>query len=303
MLQQILNPFYSQLNVLRHPVVVRYLVLLILAIALFGCITWIDLFLYKSGYSVPIHLAALVGIVLLLGLLLIWFLQRKMFMDYSNIHQSCLVVGIISIGMVVFAIVSPHWNEISYVTVYWPSLVLIGLPWFALSTIIELAGVPQLRFKLYVFDSLKDVIGAVDFTDELMGISWVFKDDFYEVDPSGIYQFRTFLPKDLKEHSLGKLFKCVISLHNINKHPEKPIHFMEDNEVYGWEFYDYPYWFWPQRKRYLDPQKLMKPSRFLFQKISEHQRVKLQTKLSPEFKATTIFITRSKIQIHEVYHS
>lgn len=299
MVRQLIAPVYQRLNVFRYPAVLPYLVLGLLAAAVFGALAWLDRFLTPT--IAVWHLGILLTASLLFGILLAWMFECKLFTKDSLARRGWLVLAVVLWGMLVFALRSPaiglHGSDPVYLQVYWPALFTAVFPWFCFRAVTTLAKVPQLRFRLVRFDSLKDVIAYIRFAeDDTRGIRWVFEDDFTETDASGRYAFPTFLPKDLKNYSIEELFKGVISLHNITECPESPIDFKD----YGWEFHDYPYWFWHQRRRYLNPYKPMRPGRFHFRKLSDSERAKSVVKLIPGFCAATIHITRTKSLNHVI---
>lgn len=298
MVRQLIAPVYKRLNLLRHPAVLPYLAAGLIATFTFGLLARFDQ--YLSTLTAVWHLSALLATATGFGILLSCLLERNFFPVQHPVRQSLFLLTVVAWGMVVFALLSPylgwHKSETIYLKVYWPALGVAALPWFFGSAVKALAEVPQLRFAPFAFDSLKDVIAAICFAeDETKGIRWVFENDFYEVESSGSYDFRTFLPKDLKQHTLAKLFKSVISLHNITECPQQPIDFKNGKDAYGWAFYDYPYWFWRQRRRYLDPDKFMRRGRFHFRKLSERERARSVVKLVPGFRAASIYVTRIKI--------
>lgn len=294
MISTVFAPVKNRIRAAITPMVARVGVIFVLTIALFILLILVDSRLHDV--SVQMHLTVLLTSSLLSGLLWYWLLLTRWFQTVAIKYRYVAMVLCWCAGMLVFAWRSPGWNDSArlYTHVYWPSLTVFIFPWLFSTTIDIIARVPPLRFKPVVFDSLKDVIAAILFTeDETKGIEWIFEPDFYELDESGVYQFKTFLPKNLKEYPLSYLFKSVISLHNITVNPQKPIHFLQQGEPFGWEFYDYPYWFWPSRRRYLNPSKLMYPSRFKFIKLTAAQRARSSAKLVPGFRAAVIYVTRS----------
>jgi|GEM_PF-2129158 len=297
MIRNIVAPLRSRLNIRRHPIVRKYIPLLLLATILFAAVALLDSRL--ANLRVTIHLAVLVFIALAMGSLVTWLFDKKVFQDQTILQRTMLLLIVVLWGVFIFTVISPHIGRTGskqvYLELYMPSLLLFLLPWFYWRAVTALANVPQLRYAPLVFESLKDVIAAFRFAeDETKGIRWVFEDDFQEVDPSGLYAFRTFTPKDVKDLNLGQLFKGVISLHNITECPQKPIDFKSGNDFYGWEFYHYPYWFWPQRKRYLSPVKALRKLGVRFKRVSEEERAKSIVKLVPKFRAATIYVNRSK---------
>lgn len=299
MIRQMSASWRSRLNVHRHPIVRRYVPLLLLATILFALVALADLKVNNWGWTVPTHLAVLVAIGLVMGILLTWLFDTKIFQDQGLWQRTLLLFIFVLLGIFVFITISPHVGlngiEDAYKWIYVPSLLLILLPWSFWQAVVAIANVPLLRYTPFVFESLKDVIAAFRFAeDETRGIRWVFEDDFEEVDLSGSYSFRTFTPKDVKVLSLGQLLKGVLSLHNITERPQKPIHFKSGDEFYGWEFHHYPYWFWPSRKRYLSPEKTLRKLGIHFKRVSEEVRARSVVKLVPKFRAASIYVTRLK---------
>lgn len=290
MLKQLIAPLTSRLNIRNHPAVRQYLSLVLLTTVLFAALALVDTLLPKD---VVTHFVLLLALSLVFGTLLAWLFEKKIFQQYRLMQRSLLLTAVVVWGMVLFAMIS-HGSKPEYQQVFLPTLTLVALPWFFWRAVRAAASVPQLRFAPFVFESLKDVIAAKRFAEnESIGIRWSFADDFYELDPSGVYIFRTFCPKDLKNLELGYFFKCVISLHNITEWPQTPINFKSGQEFYGWEFYDYPYWWWPGRKRYLSPFKVISKSRIRFWRVSEDERAKSAVKLVPKFRAARVHVTRA----------
>lgn len=293
MIRQLIAPIFARLNLLRHPVVLPYLVISVSAAFAFGFLEMFDR--YLTTLEVFIHLIILVGAGLIIGLLFLWVFEKKLFAGRSVRVRSWILITTIIWGMVIFALTSPFigWrnSRLVYLLVYWPGLLVAAVPWFFWRAVIAMALVPQRRFTPLVFDSVKDVLGSVRFTEGDKGIRWKYKPDPTTLDDSGQYIYKTFLPKNTHEYTLAHLFKSIISFHNITDHPEKPIIFKD----YAWEFYDFPYLFWPLRKRYLNPAKSLQPERFRFIKVPKEERERSQAELPPDFRAATIYITRSKI--------
>lgn len=315
MLRSIVAPIRTRLNPLRYPVVRQYLPLLLLTSVLFVALALLDKKLPDAQLKVVAHFAWLFCISLAFGVLLAWLFEKKIFQNRSTAQRSLLVLAVVIWGMVLFFALTQ--KNLVYQRLYLPTLGLVSFPWFCWRAIQAVAGVPQLRFAPFVFDSLKDVVAAFRFAENAaLGIRWVFESDFFEVDVSGNYIFRTFVPNDVRDQPLGQLFKGVISLHNITEVPQKPIDFQisktpqksdnlsdtpqkpavsqRDKNFYGWEFYDYPYWWWPQRKRFLDPYKSIRKNGMRFWRISEEERLKSVVKLLPKFRAARVYVRRSK---------
>lgn len=293
MIRQLIAPIFARLNLLRYPVVLPYLIIGVSAAFIFGLLGMFDR--YLTTLEVLMHLSVLVIAGLIIGMLFLWVFEKKLFADRRVLVRSWILITTIIWGMVIFALTSPFigWRNSRpvYLSVYWPALLVAALPWFFWRAVIALTGVPQLRFTPLVFDSLKDVLGSVRFTEGDKGIRWKYLPDPTTLDDTGQYIYKTFLPKNPQDYTLAHLFKSIISFHNITDHPEKPIIFKN----FAWEFYYFPYWFWPLRKRYLNPAKSLQPERFRFIKVPKEERERSQAELPPDFRAATIYITRSKI--------
>ncbi|NUO01625.1 MAG: hypothetical protein HUU01_13545 [Saprospiraceae bacterium] len=299
MIRQITAPLRAKLNIRQHPLFRKYFPLLLMAAVSFGILALLDAWLNKKSFGPVAHLCALSALALLLGVLLSWLFEKKILQDHSLLQRSVLLTFAVILGILLFVYISPKagWKFIEpvYLYVYLPALLLTLLPWVFWRAVVALASVPLLRYTPFVFESLKDVIAAIRFAEnEKIGIRWVFEGDFTEVDPSGRYVFRTFTPADLKEISLAQLFKGALSLHNITECPQMPVDFKSGSAFYGWEFYDYPYFFRPGRKRYLNPHKSVKKQRLHFRRISEEERARSAIKLVPKFRAGSIYVIRSK---------
>lgn len=299
MFRRYFGPMLSKLNPRKHPVVRKYLLVVIIAIGAFSLIVFADRLIDRFQSDALLHLSFLLATCLVTGTLLAWIFEKKIFITLNIIQKSLLLCLCVLIGIGMFIILCPKisWfgGEPVYRNVYLPCLVLTLTPWYFLRAVCAVAAIPLLRYKAFVFESLKDVIAAIRFAeDETKGIRWVFEQGFYEVHPEGKYPFRTFLPKDAKGLNLSQLFKGVISLHNITEFPQNPINFQKGQEFCGWEFYHYPYWFWPSRKRFLNPCKPIDKQGIKFHRISDEEREKSTVKLVPKFKAGTIYVIRSK---------
>lgn len=296
MIRSIVAPVRNRLNFRRWPLVRKLLPLFVMSVVLFGLLAFLDARLVRLS-TIP-HLSVLLAVSLLFGALLAWILEKKLFTESTLTVRSLLLLGLVVIGIGVFIFISPRIGRAGsaplYVWVFVPSLLLVAFPWFFWRAVTALANVPQLRFRPFVFESLKDVIAAIRFAeDETRGIRWVFEGDFYEMDPSGNYSFRTFLPKDARELPLWQLFKGVFSLHNITECPQQPIDLRAGQAFYGWEFYHYPFWWWPLRKRFLNPYQTVKKCGVRYRMITKEERARSVVKLVPRFKAGTIYVIRS----------
>lgn len=245
------------------------------------------------------HLVILLLLSLLYGVLNAWLLERKLFKDKSAIYKSLLTLLANFLGLLFFIRIAKSvgfWDiSLMYQWVYLPALIMFSFPWLFYQSILAILRVPRLHYAPYTFESLKDVLAEYHFAElRDRGIRWVFEEDFDEVEPADNYRIRTHLPQEFKNIELGMLFKGVLSFHNHNLLPQRPIHFYADNEFYGWTFEHCPYWFLPNYRRAVDPLRSIKKCHLRFRRISEEERSKSTTKLTRKFRAATIYITRSK---------
>ncbi|HOY05725.1 MAG TPA: hypothetical protein PLO67_10015 [Saprospiraceae bacterium] len=295
MMARLFAPLQSRFNVRNHPVVRKVLLPLFVVSALFALLAGMDARISDDPSRIVFHFRAVAAMAFLAGLLLAWLFEARWWQGYSVARKNLLLAGSVLWGICLFCLISPRvgWQNTApgYLGMYLPLLLTAGIPWFFWRTVCSLAAIPQLRYAPYRFDSIQDAIATVDWSQNLqVGIRWVFIDDFSEVSPDGIYTFRTFTPNTLKTIPLGHLFKALLGLHNIQTRAQTPILFQE----YGWEFYNYPYWFWPRRKRYLDPYKIMRKLRVRYPVVSKLERQRASFPLHRRFRSATIYVTRSK---------
>jgi len=250
--------------------------------------------------EVALHLALFVSLLLLLGSLHGWLLERKWFFPHLTTRRKALLtLGAALLGALFFALFSRQVQigepNPLYAQIFLPAVLLFVLPWTMYRSILAIAAVPPLRYAPVYFDSLKDVLAEVRWTeDDSRGVKWVFLDDFQEADASGTYVFRTHTPHDVRKQELQFLFKSMLSLHNHNVHPRRPLHFMEHGGAYGWRFHHLPFGWRLGRQRALDPGRTLQQNGVRFRRLSRTERERAGTKLHPKFKVATIYITRTK---------
>lgn len=301
MIRQLVAPVKSKLNLSRLAGLRDYLIYALLVMILFALIARLDgLIPYESAVM---HLAGLMLIALLAGMLQVWILGDQLLTKKAIWVKSLAIVGGNLLGMIAFIIASraisfSNLPEI-YRYAYLPALLTYTLPWLWLHSVLNVAGVPRISYSPMMFDSLKDMVAEIHFVNEARGIRWVFEDDFYELDASGTYQMRTYTPDGVKTYPLGTLFKGALSLHNHNLSPQQPIHFKYRDEeqkerAYGWQFYHYPYWFWPARQVAMNPEQKIKTNDLRFRRITAEERMQSTQNLHKNFKVATIYVKRTK---------
>ncbi|MCB9267552.1 MAG: hypothetical protein H6558_21215 [Lewinellaceae bacterium] len=297
-MRQLVAPLTRRITYLFLPKVRVYLLYALFFLLAFRALAFLDNRLaFGAGQFTP-RLAILAGLALLLGAVNAWWIDRKMLQGRSAAIKTAVTFGANLLGIALFILASRYvsFREFSdpYRWLFLPSLLLFALPWLYVLAVKAIAGVPRLRYAPYVFESLKDVLAEYRFAeDEDRGIRWVFEGNFFEINASGTYRLQTHLPLDARQTQLGPLFKGVLSLHNHNLVPQRPIHFHVQEGFYGWEFHHCPYWFWPARRRALDPHWTLKRNGIRFRRVSEEERLKSTNKLTAKFRAGTIYVTRS----------
>lgn len=301
-MRPLVAPLKNKLNGYRWPGIREYLIYTLLFAALFALLARIDHWLPNG--NVLMHLAMLLLIVLLAGTLHVWLLSEKLLRDKPDWVKTFVTFGGNLLGIFFFVLASRQasWQHLSpaYQWAFLPALLIFSFPWVWLLTVLALANVPRLAYAPLTFKSLKDVLAEYHFAeDDTQGIRWAFEEDFQEVDASGFYYLRTHTPLEVGRLQLAMLFKGALSLNNHNLHPQRPIHFVYHNETagqgfYGWQFYHRPYWFWPQRRVALDPNKTLQANRLRFRRITPEERAQADRKLPKNFKVAIIYIKRSK---------
>lgn len=244
------------------------------------------------------HLTVLMALAALLGVLFIAFALSRYFPGLKSLAQTWLIVGGNAWGLLFFALASPkigtNLTSPLYVSVLLPALFSFSLPWIFLCAVRAIAAIPALRYLPLVIEHLRDVMAEIRWAENKdKGVRWVFEDDFMEVSSNGCYQFQTYTPHKVEENSLEYLFKALLSLHNHNLNPLRPIIFETKDGLYGWEFHTPRAWPRTSERRALDPFKTLKKNGLRFRNISEEERLKSKEKLSRRFRVATIFITRT----------
>jgi hypothetical protein len=283
-----------------RPAVREYIMYFMFLAVSFGLLIVLDGLLWK--FSIPFRMAVLLVLVILFGVLHVWLMRTRYLKNKSITIKSVFTLLGNLFGIIIFATIprqghvltgSPlefnlfQWGYLAY-------LLLFSLPWFFKLAIEAFSSIPRLKYEPIQIRSLKDVIAEQRWTEnELRGIKWVF-DEGLEDDKLTYYHLRTFTPKEVREIKLERLFKGLLSLHNHNLFPQRPMKFRYAGGNYGWEFYHNPYWLFPKFRRALDPAKTLRESRLKFWSPTREEREGSTVKLLPKFKTTTIYIKRSK---------
>lgn len=298
-MRQLVAPLQGKVKVLPLTGAREYLAYFLMMAGIFVGIALLDNLLARWEVSAPYHLIILLVVVLLTGSLTVWMLHQKLLSNTTAWEKAFIIIGANLLGVLFFILASreARFGEMNsvYLWAYLPALLLFSFPWILYRAVLAIAGVPRLRYAPFVFESLKDILAEYRFAeDNSRGIRWVFLDDFFELDASGNYTVRTHVPLDIRNIQLGLLFKGMLSLHNHNLLPQRPIHFHEKDKFYGWEFSKRPYWFWPSRDVALDPYRTIKRNRVRFWRVSEEERSRSTENLTQKFRASTIYVTRTK---------
>lgn len=262
----------------------------------FVIIAIVDIFLKELGNK-P-HLIFLLALLLLLGALNIQVLAIDRFSCFSNPEKGLLTLGGNLVGVIIFINCSPlvDFPDIIelYGFIYLPALLFFTLPWILKQSIRSILAIPALRYSPIVIKRLP--IAKCRFKDHSRGIIWIFEENFFEKDESGRFLFRTFLPNGNPDIPLGELFEAVLSLHNHDKEPGKPIHLKSKPSWYGWSFYHFPHPRLRATARALDPLRPLDGNKIHFSQLSLEERPKegrQNPKLPAKFKVTKIYVKRS----------
>lgn len=298
-MRQLFSPILAKIRAtIWRPAIRPYIVYALFMAILFIGIAKLDARFFQK-MNVHWHLSLFILLAATLGALFIAFTLSKYFPNLKIGAKTGLIIGSNLWGMLFFALASPKigWQKSSplYLQVFLPALLSFSLPWLFLCAIRAIASIPSLRYLPLIIEHLRDVMAEIRFAENKdVGIKWIFEENFFEVSSSGNYSFQTYTPYKVEtDFTLEYLFKALLSLHNHNINPMRPIVFETKEGLHGWEFHTPRRWRWLGQRRALDPFKTLKNNRLRFRRVSEEERRKSKEKLSPRFRVATIYITRS----------
>lgn len=295
-MRQLFGPILTKIRAtIWQPAIRPYIVYALFMAVTFAGMARLD-YRFFQRMDARWHLCLLISLAITLGILFIVFALPKHFPNLKSAAKTWLVIGGNAWGLLFFAVASPKvgWQNASplYVQVFLPALISFSLPWLFWCAICAITVIPALRYLPLQVEHLRDVMAELRWAENKdKGIRWVFKDDFKEVSSSGQYHFQTYTPHKVEGNALEHLFKALLSLHNHNLNPLRPIVFETKEGLYGWEFHTPCRW--SGQKRALNPFKTLKDNRLQFRPITKEEQPKSKENLSPRFRVATIYITRS----------
>ncbi len=301
LLLRILKP---ALNFIKKEKVAKPLRLVGILALLFGLLGLID------NYLVDIHpfwhVMILCFCLLSVGIIAIILLENTFFQSNSEgINAFWLIVANV-IGVIVFVLVSASVQffeaELYYAKLYLPCLFCLPLPWFYQVAFKHVKSIPSLSYAPFRIDTLSDIIGTYYFTNAKKRIIWIFEGDYPEFKTSGDYHFRTFSPTNLKVEleKMGDLFKGVLSLHNHNVHPDRPILIQHGEGVFEWELEHCPHILFPRFRKSMDMEGSIRQNELKFRRpLSLSTSISQNRRKNPiqhsTYRVATIYVKRKFI--------
>ncbi len=293
-MKALLSPIIHRLSFLNNEGVRKAIVYFLIIMSLFLAIVFVDSKLIT--FNSLLHLALLLTIVLLAGILNNWLLNRFIYNEIPEWLKAIMTLSANLVGAVLFMIISPNSTISYYSTLFLPAMIFFSLPLFFMITIKAILGIPSLEYLPLKIKNLKDIVAEINWAeDETKGIVWEFE-NLTEMESDHQYWIRTHTPFSVNDIKLKDLFKCLLSLHNHNLSPGLPIHFENGDEYYGWRFfYQTNYIFW-KKLRPLNPEVTIKKNGINFHRLSRKEREEMENlrkDLSKKFRTTKIFVIRT----------
>lgn len=285
-----------KIKLLANPLVRQTMLYLLLWVVLFGLLSVLDGKLSANDGETPgwenprNQLLFLLITTTAFGTLNWWLLQRKMLTEEPDWLKTGLTVLVVLLAFLLM-IFRGNFSG-NYFNMLIPSMLFFALPWFTMLAFRAHLAVPAWHFAPIEVEGLREYLGVMSFSeDDTRGIKWVFGEDFFGLDESGYYSFRTYTPKNVMEVKIDYLFKGLLAFHNYNMQPDKPLDFADCS----WEFHHFSPWFFPKGERQMNPSQTLAENGLRFQKLTAEQRASmsnLRSDLSDDFKYATIFIKR-----------
>lgn len=300
-MRQLFAPILSKIrSAIWRPAIRPYIVYALFMAIVFAGIARLDHSFFQT-IPAAAHVALLMLLAFILGILFLRYALEKYFAGPRPGIKTLLVAGGNYWGIAFYYIICRKLgiqDQLQvYTFAYAPALLAFSLPWLFVLTVQALADVPALRYAPLIVGHLRDVIAEHRWADNRdKGIRWVFEDGFTEVSSSGKYDFRTYTPFEVEGMEIETLFKGLLSLHNHNLSPARPILFETADGPYGWHFQHCPYWFLPGFRCAISPLRTVKKNGLRFRKITEEERSRSKEKLSPRFRVATLYISRGLVE-------
>jgi len=279
-----------KIKFLANPLVRQTLLYLSFWTVLFLILIFIDSWLdWQDGHRA--HLLFLIIFTTTFGILNWWLLKEKILTKEPVWVKTSLTVLVMLLAIFIM-VLRGNLGDCFYTDLFIPSMIFFALPWFFMQAYEAHLAVPAWEFRTIEVEGLREYLGVMSFSeDDSRGVKWVFGEDFFGLEESGFYSFRTYTPKKVMEIKMDYLFKSLLAFHNYNMQPDKPLDFKDC----GWEFYHFSPLFFPKGERQMNPNKTLTENGLRFQKLTAEQRKGMsdvRTDLPDNFKYTTIFIKR-----------
>jgi hypothetical protein len=221
----------------------------------------------ESIFYYYIHLQAMILILGILHAILLYSLIK--WTDKTKfLWEFLYTLAIVFLGIVVFLLTYKHLLRV-HVLQY---QVLTAVTWFFVPFLFARAlerfrMIPARIFRKWFYPVGQEINDPLDSElVSLLVISFVFHKKLN--DPE-ITTFRAKAPSNME---FGRLFYYFVNDYN-DRHREGPIEFLDqENHPHGWIFYHKPSWF--RKKRYIDPEKIIKVNRIRENSVIICQRIK-----------------------------
>lgn len=271
---------------------------------------------FFDGMEIRPHLYCFMAVVLIVGTVNWWILERPIYNNLPLWAKASMTLSANFLGGVFFMSFLTN-SQVGLVLL--PALLLFSLPWFFVAAYGALMTIPALQYHPIQVLNLRDIAGEINWAEnEERGIIWEFE-QLAEMETETPYGVRTHTPHNVMDMRLKELFKGLLSLHNHNISPGRPIHFKEQRIVrqiasetnvggsaqskvvehvevpLGWRFFHQKNYYLWQSWQPLDPEKTLCQNGVRFIPLSKEERAaitNLRKGLSPKFKTTKIFIER-----------